>query len=111
MIATPSKPQFYKGSSPSGSPNSLSEGVFSFCSGGVPQQGSFARIPGKNLRELGTTMGGIISLVQLGSLIVVQRFAGIEIIPLIGVVTDPSNLVYDNEGNLVVDNFGIPVVQ
>lgn len=112
MIATPGKPQFYKGSSPSGSPNQLAEGVFSLCSGGVPLQGSFARAPGKNLRETGTQYGGAISLAQLGNLVVIQRFNGLEITPIINVIPTPNeDYVYDNEGFLVYDNEGIPVVQ
>lgn len=111
MISTPGKSQSYKGSSPSGSPNSLGEGVFSLCSGGVPKQGSFARVPGKVLRETGFQTGGILSIAQLGNLLVIQRYTGIEIIDIINVIPDPENdYTYDNEGFLVVDNFGIPVL-
>lgn len=111
MIATKGTPQFYKGSSPSGSPNQLQEGVFSLCSGGIPKQGSFARIPGKVLRETGFQTGGIISIAQLGNLVVIQRYTGLEIIDIINVIPNPTdNYTYDNEGFLVVDNFGISVL-
>lgn len=111
MIASPGKPQFYKGVDASASPTTVEEGIFSFCSGGVPQQGSFARIPGKSLRNSGRATGGVISIYQLQSSIVVQRYSGIEIFDITDLAPNPSDYVRDNEGNLVYDNEGIPVTQ
>lgn len=111
MIATPCKPQFYKGVNASASPTTVEEGIFSFCSGGVPQQGSFARVPGKSLRNSGSLTGGVISIYQLSTSIVIQRFTGIEILDIKELAPNSQDFVTDSFGNLVYDNQGIPVTQ
>lgn len=111
MIETKGKSEDYSGSVPSRSPTAQEEGVFSLCSGGVPQQGAFARIPGKSLRDIGSDKGGAISIYQFGQKVVVQRFVGIEIFNLVDLNPNEADFVYDNDGELVVDNNGIPVFQ
>lgn len=109
MIETAGLSEKYAGSAPSISPTLLPQGVFSLCSGGVPANGAFMRLPGKSLRDLGLATGGAISIYQFGQKIVVQRFLGIEIFDLRTLAPNPEDFVYDNEGNQVFDNLGIPV--
>lgn len=111
MLSTKLQSEYYKGSSPNTSLTNQKPGVFSFCSGGVPLHGSFARIPGKTLQAVGTSAGGAISIYQMGDIVVVQRYVGIELYALKSLSPQPSDYVYDNEGHLVYDNEGIPVVQ
>lgn len=93
------------------SPTALEAGLFSLCSGGVPSQGSFARLPGKSMRATGAGGGGVISIYQFGAKVAVQRFTGIEIYDLKDLIPHVEDYVYDNEGNLVYDNNGILVTQ
>lgn len=109
MTETPGPSEKFAGSAPSTSPTVLPRGVFSFCSGGVPSQGAFARLPGKTLRDAGLTTGGAISIYQFGQKIVVQRYVGLEIFELTDLVPTELDYVYDNNGNLVYDNSGIPI--
>lgn len=111
MTKTTGNSEDYKGADPSKSPATQQSGVFSSCSGGYPQQGAFARIPGKTLRAIGDIGGAAISMFQFGSLVVVQRFLGLEIFNLNELAPNPVDYVYDNEGFLVYDNLGIPVTQ
>lgn len=111
MIETQGKPQDFKGSDGSTSPTVLDDGVFSFCSGGVPQQGSFARIPGKLLRNSGVTTGGVISIYQMGTLVVIQKYIGVEILTTNELIPVQENFITDNEGNLVYDKEGIAITQ
>lgn len=110
MIRTPGKPEKFKGSAPSVSPTATPDGVFSLCSGGVPVQGAFGRLPGKSIRDVGTGMGGAISIFQFGDKIAVQRVTGMEIFDIRDLTPNELDYVYDNQGNLVVDNSGLPVL-
>ena len=111
MLRTQGQFENFKGSAPSVSPTALPQGVFSLCSGGVPLQGAFARLPGKNLRDGGFTTGGAISIYQFGKNVVVQRVVGLEIFKLTELTPTLQDYVFDNEGNLVYDNHGILVTQ
>lgn len=110
MLKSDGHSEDYKGSIPSVSPTAQKEGIFSLCSGGVPQQGAFARMPGKSLREANTERGGVITMYQFGDHVVVQYYTGIEVHPVIVLAPTEDNLVYDNLGNIVYDNLGIPVL-
>jgi len=110
MIRTPGKPEKFKGSAPSISPTALPAGLFSLCSGGVPANGSFQRIPGKNLADAGIDTGGAISINQLGLKIVIQRVTGLEIFELFELLPNEDDYVYDNLGNLVYDNHGLKIL-
>lgn len=107
MISTPGETEKFKGSEPSTSPTAIEQGVFSLCSGGVPTQGSFGRIPGKTIRDAGTSTGGAISIYQFGQKVVVQRYNDIEIFDLTELAPNPADYVVDNEGNQVVNNEGL----
>lgn len=109
MLKTRGQPNFFKGSMPSVSPTALAAGVFSLCSGGVPSRGGFSRLPGKTIRNSGVSSGGVISIHQLGELVIIQKFTGVEIFDLRELVPDVQDYVYTNEGILVKDNEGIPV--
>lgn len=109
MIETKGESEYYAGSVPNNSPTVQKTGVFSLCSGGVPNQGAFARLPGKTLRSIGTQTGGAISIYQFGVKIVVQRYTGIEIFDITDLTPTPEDFVYDNEGNQVFDNSGLAV--
>lgn len=109
MIKTNGQTEDFRGSAPSVSPTAQKAGVFSLCSGGVPVQGSFGRVPGKTLRNAGSANGGAISIFQFGNKIVVQRFSGVEIYDLVELAPNLADYVYDNFGNIIVDNFGIPI--
>lgn len=111
MIETKGKSEDFAGSAPSTSPTNQKDGVFSLCSGGVPVQGAFGRIPGKSLRDSGDASGGAISIYQFGLKIVVQRFLGIEIFDLKELAPNEENYVVDNQGEIVTDNSGIPVTE
>ncbi len=108
MLKTQGQSEKYQGSIPSTSPTVLKKGVFSFCSGGVPQQGSLARIAGKSHKAF-PNLGGIISIAEFGKQVVVQSHGGITLYTTRELFPQESQLIYDNEGNLVVDNFGFPV--
>lgn len=110
MIVTHGKAEGYKGIYPSASPTSVPPGVFSSVDGGVPKQGGFARLPGKILRDLGIKTGGILSIYQFGTLVAVQAYTGLIIFDLLTLTPQPTDLVYDNEGNQVFDNGGLPVL-
>lgn len=109
MIATLGKSEGYKGIYPSASPTSAPPGVF-LSVDGVPKQGAFARLPGKTLRDLGITTGGILSIYQFGTLVAVQAYTGLIIFDLLTLTPQPTDLVYDNEGNQVFDNGGLAVL-
>lgn len=109
MIETKGTSEDFAGSIPSNSPTVQKSGVFSLCSGGVPIRGAFGRLPGKTLRYTGLENGAAISMYQLGSKLVIQRFTGIEIVDLLGVL--PVDYVFDNEGHLIYDSQGIPLTQ
>lgn len=111
MLETKSQSEYYSGSAPSVSVTNQKPGVFSLCSGGVPNHGAFARVPGKTLQSIGNLTGGVFSIYQFGSKIVVQRYVGIEIYDIGALAPLPTDYVYDNEGNSVYDNGGIPVTQ
>jgi hypothetical protein len=110
MIRTQGQFEPFKGSAPSISPTVLPEGVFSLCSGGVPVQGAFGRLPGKTMRNLGDSTGGAISIYQFGTKVVVQRVVGIQIFELADLAPAESDFLRDNEGNLVYDNSGIAIL-
>jgi hypothetical protein len=110
MLNTKGKTEKFKGCIPSLSPGMLQEGIFSLCSGGVPLQGSFGRIPGKYLRDSGSEHGGVISIYQFGKKIAVQRFVGMEIYDITTLAPTEENNLFDSEGNLVYDNEGIPIL-
>lgn len=109
MLQTPGKPEYYGGSIPNISPTNQKSGVFSFCSGGVPNHGGFQRLPGKTLSNSGVISGGIISIAQMGTLIVVQCYAGLLLFQLSDLLPTLTNYVYDNEGNQVFNNENLPV--
>lgn len=111
MLSSKGQSEKFKGSNPSHSPTILEEGVFSLCSGGVPKHGAFGRLPGKTLKSFDDAMGGVIAISEFGQKVVVQFFAGIRMYDLTELFPNPSNYVYDNEGNLVTDNSGFPVTQ
>lgn len=111
MLKTSGASEQYKGQNSSISPSSLTEGLFSLCSGGVPSGGAFARLPGKSMRDTGILGGGIMSIYQFGNHVVVQRYIGIEIYNLHDLLPQPTDFVKDNEGNLVYDNSGLAVTQ
>lgn len=111
MIETKGTTEEYKGTNAFISPTAQATGVFSLCSGGVPVQGGFGRIPGKTIRDSGVGKGAAISIYQYGQKIVVQRYSGIEIFNLSDLAPNIADYVYDNEGNIVTDSFGIPVTQ
>lgn len=111
MLKTTGQSQKFKGQNSSVSPTALDFGFFSLCSGGVPQQGAFARLPGKTLRATGADGGGVISIYQFGNKVAVQRYTGIEIYDLRDLAPHVEDYVYDNEGHLVYDNAGIPITQ
>lgn len=111
MIASnPHKSEKYKGQDSSQSPTGLDDGVFSLCSGGVPYQGGFRRIPGKTLRNIGLSTGGVISIYQMDTKIVVQSFVGLVILDLKELAPSQDDFVVTNEGNLVYTNEGLPVL-
>lgn len=111
MISTSkSQSEGYKGAYPSGSPTNLPSGSFSSVVNAVPKQGSAARIPGKTFRDLGITTGGILSIYQFGTMVVVQSYTGLILFDLLIVSPTVEDYVYDNEGNLVYDNLGLPVI-
>ncbi len=109
MLKTTGTSEDYQGSNASRSPTALDEGVFSLCSGGVPAQGAFMRVPGKTIRDVGLTTGAAMSIYQFGTKVVVQRYTGLEIFELSALAPNPTDYVYDNEGNIVTDNEGIPI--
>lgn len=110
MIKSDGHSEDYKGSIPSVSPTAQKEGIFSLCSGGVPQQGAFARMPGKSLREANPERGGVITMYQFGSHIVVQYFTGVEIHPVTILAPTEENFYTDNLGNRYYDDLGIPIL-
>lgn len=109
MIRTKSKVEKFAGSSPSTSPTNQKRGVFSFCSGGVPTQGSFARLPGKVVKNTSETRGGAITMYAFGRQVVVQYVFGVEIVDGEELVPNFNNYVFDNDGNQVFDEDGISV--
>lgn len=111
MIETNGQSEKFKGSSPSIAPLALPLGIFSLCSGGVPNQGTFAKLPGKTLKDTGSSTGGVISIYSFGTKVVVQKYIGIEIFDLRTLIPRVEDFVYDNESNLVYDNSGLPVTQ
>jgi len=110
MIRTPGKPESFKGSAPSIAATTLPEGLFSLCSGGIPSNGSFKRLPGKVITDAGISTGGAITIYQFGEKVVVQRPDALEIFDLYELSPSPLNYVYDNEGRLVYDNFGLKIL-
>lgn len=110
MLKTEGNSENYKGSIPSVSPTAQQKGIFSLCSGGVPQQGSFARMPGKSLREANPERGGVITMYQFGINIVVQYFTGIEIHPVTILAPTESDFYTDNSGDQYYDDLGIPIL-
>jgi bifunctional DNA-binding transcriptional regulator/antitoxin component of YhaV-PrlF toxin-antitoxin module len=111
MIRTDGQFEPFKGSAPAISPTATPQGIFSLCSGGVPTQGAFGRLPGKTLRDAGLTTGGAITIYQMGDKVVIQRVAGMEIHNLADLSPNEQDYVVDNFGNLVYDNHGILVTQ
>jgi len=109
MIKTQGQVEKFAGSMPSVSPVALAPGVFSSIAGGVPSRGGFARIPGKTIKNSGVDSGGTLTIYQLGELVVVQKFTGLQIFNLRELAPNQVDFVYDNLGNLVYDNEGIPV--
>lgn len=110
ISTTPHKSEKYKGQDSSVSPTILEDGLFSLCRGGVPVQGAFQRIPGKTLRDIGLSTGGVLSIYQFGNSVVVQTFVGIVIFDLRSLIPQVDDYVVDNEGNLVTTNEGLPVL-
>lgn len=110
MIRTPGQPESFKGSAPSISPTALPDGLFSLCSGGVPANGAFKRLPGKTLTDAGAATGGAITIYPFGNKVVVQRPDALEIFDLYELSPNAANYVYDNEGHLVYDNFGLKIL-
>ena len=109
MLATKGEAEFYAGSEPANSPTAQKVGVFSLCSGGVPINGAFGRIPGKSPLSVGLDTGGAMSIYQFGRKVVVQRYTGIEIFDITEISPQPQDYLYDNEGNLVYNNSNIPI--
>lgn len=110
MLRTAGETEDFRGNAPAISPTAMPVGVFFLCSGGVPTQGSFGRLPGKTLRDTGTTTGGAISIYQMGDKVVVQRVAGVEIFNLSDLAPNEEEFLVDNEGNIVTDNHGLPIL-
>lgn len=108
-LQTPGKPEYYAGSSPTISPTNQKNGVFSLCSGGVPNQGGFQRIPGKTLQDVGSTTGGVLSIAQMGIFIVVQCYTGLLIFQLSELLPVNNNFIFTNEGVQILNNEGIPI--
>jgi hypothetical protein len=109
MIKTTGQTDKFQGSAPSVSPTALGEGVFSFIGGGVPSRGGFSRLPGKTIRDSGVSAGSAITIYQLGELVVVQRFTGIEIHDLTNLAPSIDDFVYDLNNQLVRNLQGIPI--
>lgn len=108
MIQTPGKSQSFQGSSPSTSPAILAEGVFSLCSGGTPIQGAFQRLPGKTIRDNGTLYGGAITIYQLGTKVVVQRFGGLQIYNMSEINPTLLDFYTTNYDEIYTDEYGLP---
>lgn len=110
MIRTEGQPEEFRGSTPSVSPTTLPDGVFSLCSGGVPTNGALGRLPGKIIRDLGASSGGAISIYQFGQKVVVQRVTGIELFDLAELAPTELDYLRDSFGEIVYDNSGIAIL-
>lgn len=110
QATTPHTTEYYKGQDSSISPTALESGVFSLCSGGVPKNGGFQRIPGKSIENLGLNTGGVITLYQFGSMVVAQTFMGLLIFSIDELLPKQEDYVIDNAGNLVTTKSGIQII-
>lgn len=109
MIETPGESNRFEGIDMSLAPAILEAGQFSFGVGGVPLQGSFARLPGKTLRDLGATKGGIISIYQFGNNVVVQSFADVTIYTMPEINPSEGDYVTTIGGEIVKNIAGEPI--
>lgn len=109
MIESPGKTERFEGIDMSAAPAVLEAGQFSFGVGGVPLQGAFARLPGKTLRDLGITKGGIISIYQFGDNVVVQSYTDLVIYPMPEINPAEGDFVTDTLGAIVKNIAGEPL--
>ena len=110
MIKTTGEIVRFEGVDMSTAPAVLEAGQFSFGVGGVPIQGSPARLPGKTLRDLGATKGAIISIYQFGNKIVVQSFVDVTIYDVRELNPSESDFVTDSFGTIVKTSLGEPLI-
>lgn len=109
MINTQGRIEKFQGSTPSLSPTALSEGVFSLCSGGIPSRGAFLRLQGKTLRDSGVTSGSALSIYQLGNLVVIQKFTGLELHSLANLTASNGDFILDSNNQIVTNLENIPL--